>query len=89
MARPLGSLAVGVIAEIAARGPLAARELAAVLGASLRLVVKTCYHLVSTGRLRIAYKQRFPAAKRPLAVYTSKDATPASVGGFDLFQVWR
>lgn len=89
MARPQGPLAAGVIAEISNHGPLAARELAERLGASLRLVVKTCHHMLSTGKLRIARLQRFPGARRPLAVYTSGDANADTIGGVDLLQAWR
>jgi DNA-binding MarR family transcriptional regulator len=90
MARPQGPLAVGVIAEISARGPLAARELAAHLGVSVKTVVNICHQMVSSGRLQLANKDRFPNARRRLAVYSCPSIAPAATSICnDLFQGFR
>lgn len=89
MAGKRGSVGIAVLSVLRSDGPLAARELAQRIGASVCTVEWTVSRLRSAGLLQIACLRRFPRARRPLAVYAPADATPATVGFVDLLQAWR
>lgn len=82
-----GAISAAILTALAASGPMTAAELAAVTGLLPRVVERACWHLKSTGRLRVAGTVRMPPARKPLMRYALPQRPQA--GATTLTEAWR